>query len=212
MNCPFWESMVRAGTGAWSARDRFGDVNLNDEPVWCFQRFGKSINELPDGRIVEIAGEHEDDYDQDFCIYNDVVVHHSDGSFDILGYPKELLPPTDFHTATLVGRFIYILGSLGYCGERRYGAIQVCRLNTETFAIEEIRTSGDDPGWISRHEATVRESREIHVHGGKLCTWNNSTETYVDNPAEYILNLDTGLAEADWQRLRIAGPRPISVK
>jgi hypothetical protein len=201
MNCPFWESMVRAGTGAWSARDHFGDVNLNDDPVWCFMRFEKSINELLDGRIVEIGGEHEDYYDPDFCIYNDVVVHHGDGSFDILGYPREVFPPTDFHTATLVGKFIYIIGSLGYSRERQGGATQVYRLDTETFAIEEMRTSGDNPGWISRHKATLRENREIHVRGGKLCTWNAGTEDYVDNQSEYVLNLDTLV----WRRVGDGG-------
>ena len=35
---------------------------------------GRSTVWLPDGRVVLIAGEHEDSYDPDFCIYNDVVV------------------------------------------------------------------------------------------------------------------------------------------
>ena len=45
-----------------------------DGPVWCFSRFGTSLTELPDGRFVQIGGEHEDFYDPDFCIYNDVTV------------------------------------------------------------------------------------------------------------------------------------------
>jgi len=27
-------------------------------------------NQLPDGRLVSVGGEHEDYYDPDFCIYN----------------------------------------------------------------------------------------------------------------------------------------------
>jgi len=57
---------------------------------------------LPDGREVLIAGEHEDYYDPDFFIYNDVVVRAPDGKFAIYGYSKEAFPPTDFHTATLL--------------------------------------------------------------------------------------------------------------
>ena len=80
MNLAFWKAMVASGANAWAAKQHFGDTKRLDEPVWCFQRFGKSINELPDGRIIEIGGEHEDHYDPDFCIYNDVGVHHGDGT------------------------------------------------------------------------------------------------------------------------------------
>jgi hypothetical protein len=191
MNFPFWRSMVTAGVNAWSAKDHFEDTEFERDEIFCFKRFGKSINELPDGRIIEIAGEHEDSYDPDFCIYNDVVAHHGDGTFDIFGYPKEVFPPTDFHPATLVGKFIYIIGSLGYYGERRYGATQVYRLNTETLAIEEVQTSGDNPGWISRHKATFRGGHKICIRGGKISVWNGAAEDYVDNPSDYVLNLDS---------------------
>ncbi len=210
MNFPFWKAMVTAGVTAWTAKDHFDDLEMSDglikppasgqrvakkefkrDEIFCFRRFGKSINELSDGRIIEIAGEHEDHYDPNFCIYNDVIVHHGDGTFDIFGYPKEVFPPTDFHTATLVGRFIYIIGGLGYFGERRYGATQVYRLNTETLAIEEVQTSGDNPGWISGHKATLRDGHDIHIRGGKVCVRNSDGEDYVDNPSEYVLNLDT---------------------
>jgi hypothetical protein len=67
----------------------------------------------------------------------------------------------------------------------------VCRLNLETFAIEEVRSSSEDPGWISGHKATFRADHEIHIHGGKVCVWNAGAEEYVDNPSEYVLNLDT---------------------
>src|SRR5262245_53013448 len=43
-------------------------------PFWSWQRYGRTSTPLPDGRIIHIAGEHEDAYDTDFCIYNDIVV------------------------------------------------------------------------------------------------------------------------------------------
>jgi hypothetical protein len=43
-------------------------------PVFCFRRFGRTETKLPNGRIVYIGGEHEDIYDPDLNIYNDVVV------------------------------------------------------------------------------------------------------------------------------------------
>ncbi|MDO8802932.1 MAG: ankyrin repeat domain-containing protein [Elusimicrobiota bacterium] len=191
MNLPFWRTMVTSGATAYAARTHFDGQRIYDKPVWCFRRFGKSINELPDGRIVEIAGEHEDHYDPDFYIYNDVIVHQADGTFDIFGYPKKVFPPTDFHTATLAGKFIYIIGSLGYKEARQLGRTQVYRLDSETLKIEKVQTSGDSPGWISRHKATYSEENKIRIRGGKVWASNNVSESYTDNSGEYILDLNT---------------------
>ena len=80
---------------------------------------------------MQVAGEHEDGYDPDFCIYNDVIVHHPDGRLEIIGYPESLFPPTDFHTATLVGDRIIVIGSLGYQGSRVYGTTPVFALSID---------------------------------------------------------------------------------
>ena len=108
-----------------------------------------------DGRILLIAGEHEDYYDPDFYIYNDVVVRHPDGRIDIFGYPRDVFPPTDFHTATLVGNDIVIIGSLGYLEERKPATTPVTVLDLETFTISKVVTSGPAPGWIHYHEAPL---------------------------------------------------------
>jgi hypothetical protein len=52
-------------------------------PFWSWQRFGRTSTKLPDGRVIHIAGEHEDSYDSDFCIYNDVVVEYPDGGREV---------------------------------------------------------------------------------------------------------------------------------
>jgi hypothetical protein len=198
MNCLFWNSMITSGLNAWTVKKHFDDnKEFKREEIFCFERFGKSINELPDGRIIEIAGEHEDHYDPNFCIYNDVIVHHGDGTFDILGYPREVFRPTDFHTATLVGKSIYIIGNLGYPSERRFGSTQVYRLDLNNFAMEEVQTSGDNPGWISHHKATLQGIEEIHIRGGKVCLGSDGEKDYVDNPFEYVLNLETKL----WRKI-----------
>lgn len=81
---PFWQAMTRWGEAAYHARKTFDDTGVAGDPaVWCYVRFGMSITALPDGRFIEIAGEHEDAYDPDFCIYNDVFVHKGGGDFDI---------------------------------------------------------------------------------------------------------------------------------
>ena len=87
---------------------------------------------LPDGREVYIAGEHEDHYDPDFYIYNDVVVMDGD-QCDILGYATDIFLPTDFHTATLVRDEIILIGNLGYPEDRDPTTTQVFRLNTRDW-------------------------------------------------------------------------------
>lgn len=188
MNLPFWQAMVACGKEAYSARSQFESEDFHGPAIWCFDRFGKSFTELPDGRVIEIAGEHEDWYDQDFCIYNDVIVHRGDGRFDIYGYPKDVFSPTDFHTATLVGNAIYIIGNLGYLGERRFGVTQVYRLNTDTLTIEPVETTGSCPGWIHRHRAQLVENL-IEVTGGKVCRVIDEKECIEDNNSRFVLDL-----------------------
>ena len=191
MEIDFWKAMICCGFSAWKAKDTFDDADNWDEPVWCYERFGRTITELPDGRIVEIAGEHEDYYDPDFCIYNDVVVHQGDGNFQILGYPKDIFPPTDFHSATLVEEYIYIIGNLGYIDKRINQETPVYRLNWQSFKIEKVETTGEKPGWISSHKAYYQEPSKIYITGGKVWQIVNEQKEYVENSLNYTLDLTT---------------------
>ena len=134
---PLWERAVRERWNAYRLRRHLGvdtDGDLSQAsfwesgyrdtvpgPYWSWERFGRTSTRLPDGRVVHIGGEHEDWYDPDFCIYNDVVVEHRDGRLEFCLYPKRVFPPTDFHTATLVGNAIILIGSVGYRDLRRLG-------------------------------------------------------------------------------------------
>lgn len=109
------EGKLKSGYGPYRARDLFKvPLDREDGPIWTFDRMGATRTELPDGRVVCIGGEHEDYYDPDFCIYNDVVVLGPGDEIEIYGYPKEVFPPTDFHTANIVGDRIILIGCLGY--------------------------------------------------------------------------------------------------
>jgi ankyrin repeat protein len=187
MDRRFWQAMIRSGIDAYVGAQLCGGTR-DDCPVWCARRFGQSLTLLPDGRAIQIAGEHEDSYDQDFCIYNDVFVHHLDGRIDIFCYPNDVFPPTDFHTATLIGDSIYIIGSLGYPGSRHFGETPVYRLNINTLQISRINTTGDQPGWISRHRAVNASSHEIRVWGGKIGAVANDEEIYQDNKGSWVLD------------------------
>ena len=175
------------GTVSGRALQRCGPVA---EPVWCAARFGQSLTLLPDGRAVQIGGEHEDYYDPNFCIYNDVFVHARDGSVAIYGYPESVFPPTDFHTATLVGGYIYVIGSLWYLGTRRPGETPVYRLDIRTLRMGRMEACGEVPGWIYKHRATALKSHEIRVWGGKVVTANGSGESHQENTASFVLDLE----------------------
>lgn len=194
----FWKAMVKSGGSASHARNLFDPSYRADEPpVWCYERFGKSINALGDGRFIEIAGEHEDYYMDDFCIYNDVFVHKGKGEFDIFIYPKDVFPPTDFHTATLVDQHIFIIGNLGYLEDRQPRHTPVYRLHVDTLKIEKIKTRGENPGWISRHKAYCTDETKIVIKGGKVIVVSNGKQDYVENRHEYSLSLKS----FEWSRV-----------
>ena len=61
MNNPLWEWLVKTRLDADFAEDSFGYPSSFDAgPAWCFARLGQSVTPLPDGRVILIAGEHED--------------------------------------------------------------------------------------------------------------------------------------------------------
>jgi len=193
----FWNWAVASGLTAYDINAEFkGPDSRSDGPCWCFDRYGQSVTELPDGRKVYIAGEHEDHYDPDFYIYNDVVVQQVSGEIEIYGYLSKEFPPTDFHSATLTPKHILLIGSLGYQEDRLRGKTQVMAVELSTWKITSIRTSGDGPGWIHDHEAELIENDSaILLRGGKV---EISEELpLVENIDDWRLDLST----FEWSRL-----------
>jgi ankyrin repeat protein len=197
MPISFWHEMVRGAVNAYQARRQFGDTDRLSRPVWCFDRYGMSFTELPAGRFAQIGGEHEDYYDPDFCIYNEVVIHDRSGTFEILGYPEAVFPSTDFHSATLVEGDVYIIGRLGYQGSREFGTTPVYRLNCRTWKIEAVQTTGDNPGWIYEHSACFDGVRSLIISDGKIARHVDGEEQHVENNEQFRLDL----REMRWNRL-----------
>ncbi len=190
---PFCYAMFRAGVAGETAWDAFHNPTPDTrDPVWCADRFGQSITFLPDGRIIQIGGEHEDSYDPDFRIYNDVFVHEPDRSFGIYAYPEDSFPPTDFHTATLIGDHIYVIGSLGYQGRREFGTTPVYRLHTRSLQIERITVGGEGPGWIYGHKARSVSATQILVTGGQVAKWTADGETHSKNLRGFVFDVSGG--------------------
>ncbi len=192
-----WEWLIRSRQSAYHAAQELGGPGYSDQgPTWCFDRMGQTATDLPNGRTIYIGGEHEDYYDPDFYIYNDVVVINPDQSIKIYGYPEHIFPPTDFHTSTLIGNAIVIIGSLGYRGKRSIGVTQIYLIDLESFEIQEVKTTGTSPGWIHDHTAILSGNGEsIKITKGKLFLGEN--RSLIENIDDWQLNL----RDWRWERL-----------
>lgn len=191
-----WQWLINSGNSAYRAATYFPGVAAKG-PCWSFARFGQSKTALPDGRTVMIGGEHEDSYDADFCIYNDVVVKNTDGTFAVYCYPEDVFPPTDFHTATLDGNRIVIVGAFGYPAQRKPGTTPVYVLDTGTLAIARRECIGDAPGWLHKHSAVYDAADNAIVMSGGLIDTGDDERNLIENIDDWKLHLGNWR----WERL-----------
>lgn len=202
------EGKLKSTYGPYRARDHFKvPLSRNDGPIWTFDRIGATRTALADGRTICIAGEHEDYYDPDFCIYNDVVVLGPQGQLEIYGYPKEVFPPTDFHTATLVKDQLFIVGCLGYQDSRRSGHTPVYILDLSGYGFSEMKTSGEMPVWVYEHDANFDPEGFITVRRGHIIHEREGKQLYRRNFNDYALDIKSGiwrcLTSRNWGQFRI---------
>ncbi|CAN5677929.1 hypothetical protein BH11ARM2_BH11ARM2_20940 [soil metagenome] len=131
-------------------------------------------------------------------IYNDVIVRDMRGGVWIYGYPKEVFPPTDFHTATMFGDgsyedVIFVIGGLGYPADREPWRTPVYRLRLSDLIMQPLDTKGEEPGWIFKHQASHTDGK-IEIVGGEKIDVSGRTS---ENKDRYQLNLLT----LEWKRI-----------
>ena len=199
---PVWAWLAETGLSAYSAHEAAGSGE-KQERGWCFERFGQSETLLADGKRVLIGGEHEDFCDPDFYIYNDVVIFEEGRVTAIFGYPAADFPPTDFHSATLVGDQIVIIGRLGYVEDRADDITPVFALNLDDYSISELKTSGNQPAWMHKHSAILDETGEAIICEGGVTT-HTATGHVIENIGKWRLCLKSGewslVSEKYWNR------------
>jgi hypothetical protein len=157
-----WSWLVETELWPHSACQAIG-IKKKLSPIWCFSRYGQSETLLPDGSSLFVGGEHEDFYDEDFYIYNDIIVKSLEGHISIYGYPSDVFEPTDFHSATIVDDKIYIIGCLGYAGERDEKTTPVYIVSLTDFAIHQLELSGVSPTRLHKHNAALSEERNAII-------------------------------------------------
>jgi hypothetical protein len=191
-------------TSAWSVNEHFaGPSSLAVGPCFCGTRFGQTRTELADGSVLWIGGEHEDYYDPDFFIYNDVIVEQPDGTRRVFGYPHAVFPPTDSHSATLAGGRVVIVGGLGYPADRIAGTTPVYVLDLATLAITRQPTEGPAPGWLYKHSAALSDDgRSLLIRGGTVSERADGQELHRENIDDWSLDLErwtwTRLTDRRW--------------
>lgn len=210
MDIPLWEWMVRNELGPYRAMEQFGTwLETEKGPDWCFSyRNGVSSTRLADSRTIHIGGEYEDWYDEEFCIYNDIVLRWPDDRIEIYGYPRSLFPPTDFHTATLIDDQVFIVGCLGYVDDRVPGTTPVYRLDTGSLQIDSVPADGERPGWIYDHSAEYRATENvIAISGGFVVAEIEGQSRTLRNVDEFALHLDNcrwhRLTNHNWPQYRV---------
>lgn len=190
-----WSWLIETRTWPHAAHAVAGS-GKKQSPGWSFDRYGQSKTQLPDGSIVYIGGEHEDSYDPDFYIYNDVIVVRPNGSIEIYGYPTDIFLPTDFHSATLCGDEIIILGGLRYPQDRNQNDTFAYRLSLSDFSIHRIETCGDAPPWLHDHKA------KLDFSGKKIiCTGGHVTHRPKQRNVENLTTWEFDLEAKSWKAL-----------
>lgn len=181
-------SKVQEGELSGEAAAGFFNYLTSGKPKWCNNRFGSSYHFLKDGTLIQIGGEHEDSYDPEFNIYNDVVRITPNGTVDLFLYPEHIFPPTDFHSSTKLDNQIIIIGGLGYQKDRKANRTNMHVLNLDDFSIEIMLSSGDKPGWIFEHTTLLDEQNNcLYLLDGKK--WENGK--IVENKIVYSFDLMT---------------------
>lgn len=150
MNVAFWNAMVTSGASAYAARSHFNDENAG-APIWCFIRFGKSINELPDGRIIKTRANTK--------TLTILISAYTTTSPFIMG-----TEPSTF-TDTRKSPFRQLIFTRPHGSNTRSTSLEV----SATAEIESIRKR-PSTAWTRGHSASKRSRRPVTNRAGSAAT------------------------------------------
>ncbi len=206
LHVPFYDAMISENSSPFNAvrvlravLDDYIPWSVPGKKVWTMaDRSGQTRTDMPDHRQILIGGHYENTYDPARVMYNDVLVIYPGmhGTSKLHGYPKRVFHPTCNHSATRMGKYIYIIGGLAQKYDRA-GETRFFCLNTDFCTMEKVKTTGDAPGWIHSHSAIAVSTQEIVVEGGKVIDPITLSEN--DLKGHYVLNVHSGM----WMKLKM---------
>jgi len=97
-----------------------------------------------------------------------------------------------FHSFTLVGDQIIIVGCLGYPDDRRPGHTPVYALDPTGYGISKDQTTGEARGWVFEHEAEADSDGVITIRGGEVMEDQDGERRFRRNVEEYALDTRSG--------------------
>jgi hypothetical protein len=207
---PYWVWMFENRKDPYRMAQHFlgdSEASLPPQPRWCGMRLGQTRTLLSDGREIFIAGEHEDHYDPDFFVYNDVIVRDSEGQIEILAYPESHFPRTDFHSASLVEdeTEIVLIGNLSdQQGDVDRPKTQVFVFDVETKLFERLETSGIGPGLIHHHDAKYVDSdHSVVISNGCKYVKGVRLESVNDWKLDLVSGAWSRLTDNKWKKVFI---------
>jgi hypothetical protein len=77
--------------------------------------------------------------------------------------------------------------------DRRPGVTPVYSVDTTTFGITEVASSGTQPGWVFRHFADLSGESAINVRGGQLVEVENGKQRFKRNIEKFSLDTASGV-------------------
>jgi hypothetical protein len=89
---------------------------------------------------------------------------------------------------------IILIGNLGYPENRKTGETQILVIDPKTWDIKQQPSTGESPGWIHSHQATV-DNGFITVTRGKV--WTAHDTQLIENFDDWRLSL----TDWTWERL-----------
>jgi hypothetical protein len=182
------------------------DANSYSNPIWTNDRELETCTTSSDGTIVQIGGEHEDFYDPDLMVYNQVIVFHRDvaGKLDIYGYPEAVFPKIDVHTATLVAGLnaIVVIADMSAPQVNRdiaaNGGAPVYLLHLGRWKMEKRVTSGEGSGVIWKHVAELRDGVvRVSAAQSKYASDQTKRRVFKNEESEVVGVMDDEVWEMD---------------
>ncbi|MFC4996057.1 hypothetical protein [Rubritalea tangerina] len=204
MTNPFWSTVCRRSLMPIKPMPPSMSEFFRLQAMLSYERFGMSETKLEDGRTILIAGEHEDYYDPDFFIYNDVIVKDANERFKSSAIPKTSFQPLTF-TVPLSSATVSTSLAPWLHRQAQEKDTPVYYLDLKDYTIHQVNSGQALAGSSSMKRSTNSRPTPSPSIVGKR--WIDSGDI-IDNFSKWQLKLDTKqwtlVEERPWSQFRFS--------